>query len=810
MAEIGSAFLSILPSAKGFGSKLESEVGGEAKGAGKKIGTGFGKVFAVAAGAVAAVGVAKFLGGAIADARESQKISALTEQVIKTTGSAANVTAKQVQDLSGSIAAKTGIDDAAIQSASNLLLTFTNLRNEVGKGNDIFNQATQIATDLGVALGTEPKAAAIQLGKALNDPVKGVAALSRVGVTFTAGQKKVIESLVKTGDTAGAQKVILKELNKEFGGAAEAQATAADKAAFAFGELKESIGTALLPVVDRLATFFVKRAIPALQTFSDFVVGKVIPPVRRFVNELISNLEPAANRLVDAFQTYLAPALERVGKFMRDNPTFVKAFAVALGVLVVAIGAVTLATTAFSIALNTTGIPLLIIGIAALVAGLVVAYKRSAEFRSIVDQVGAGIKSFASFVKTNVVPVVVDLARTIGEKAKPVIKQLGETFRNDILPIIQKVVAKFREMQPTIQRVIGVVIRAYAAFLKFYVTVLSKVLPVVIRFVGFILSKAVPAIATYISIIGKIIGKIIEFGQKVAGAIKFVARFVSGLKKKFDEAVSFVEGIPSKITTALGDLSELLRSAGREIVQGLIDGIGDKIGDLQDKMGELGGKIKGFLPGSPVKEGPLRSWNHGNGVSGAGRKLIDGLAEGINARKKNAAKSMKKVVEALKVEFDNLKSAAKDLRSSIADAFRPDLLSGNLANFFSVGQQAKGNLRAVIAAFKKLKSFGLNAGFLSDLYASGNTGLILELAGDRATARNAQTLFNQTNALSNQLGAQVSKNEFGPQLEKVGDRLEHAIRELNHSIKKQPKENGREIGRVINSAATRGRRDARV
>src|SRR5262245_40276940 len=66
------------------------------------------------------------------------------------------------------------------------------------------------------------KSSAIQLGKALNDPVKGVTALQRVGVSFTKGQKDQIKALVDSGRTMDAQKLILKELNKEFGGSAEA------------------------------------------------------------------------------------------------------------------------------------------------------------------------------------------------------------------------------------------------------------------------------------------------------------------------------------------------------------------------------------------------------------------------------------------------------------------------------------------------------------------------------------------------------------------------------------------------------------
>lgn len=257
--ELATAFVSLAVSTRGLGRDVSRELGGmerQAVGTGKRMGStltaGIGGSFKALGGMVAALGVADFLGGAIAEARESQKVGALTAQVIKSTGGAAKVTAGQVSDLAQAISNKTGIDDEAIQSSQNMLLTFTNVQNKVGKGNDIFNQATQTITDMSAALGQDGKSSAIQLGKALNDPVKGVTALQRVGVSFTAAQKNQIAGMVKAGDTMGAQKVILAELNKEFGGAAEAQATAGDKLSVSWGNFQEMVGTALLPVLDSL------------------------------------------------------------------------------------------------------------------------------------------------------------------------------------------------------------------------------------------------------------------------------------------------------------------------------------------------------------------------------------------------------------------------------------------------------------------------------------------------------------------------------------------------------------------------------
>lgn len=217
---------------------------------GKSSGAGLGKSFLAGfAGAMAAPIIANTLKGFVTASEDAAKVSAQTEAVIKSTGGAANVSAKQVDDLANAISKKTAVDDEAIKTGANLLLTFTNVKNEVGEGRDVFNRATQTITDMAAAMGTDAKGSAIQLGKALNDPIKGVSALGEVGVTFTDQQKKMIETMVKAGDTAGAQGVILDELAKEFGGSAEAQATASAKMKVAWGELQEQIGTQLMPII---------------------------------------------------------------------------------------------------------------------------------------------------------------------------------------------------------------------------------------------------------------------------------------------------------------------------------------------------------------------------------------------------------------------------------------------------------------------------------------------------------------------------------------------------------------------------------
>jgi len=85
---------------------------------------------------------------------------------------------------------------------------------------DNFKAATEAVLDLSVGIGTDLRSAAIQLGKALNDPAKGLTALSRSGTTFSESQTEVIQHLAETGRVAEAQTLILKELQGQYGGAA--------------------------------------------------------------------------------------------------------------------------------------------------------------------------------------------------------------------------------------------------------------------------------------------------------------------------------------------------------------------------------------------------------------------------------------------------------------------------------------------------------------------------------------------------------------------------------------------------------------
>src|SRR6266498_866637 len=236
----------------------------------------FGEVirdaFKLAAGAVLGAGLIEGLKSIWEEAEKSELITRQTEAVIKSTGGSAHVTAGQVGELAQRISAKTAVDDEAIQTGANLLLTFRGIRNEAGKGNDVFNQATMAVTDMtaamngGVVSQEGLKAQSILVGKALQDPIGGLGRLARAGVMFTDQQKAQIKVMVQSGDTLGAQKIILRELSKEFGGSAEAAATGAKRLGVVINNVKEDIGKGLVRVVDEAGNAIADHLPAALAT----------------------------------------------------------------------------------------------------------------------------------------------------------------------------------------------------------------------------------------------------------------------------------------------------------------------------------------------------------------------------------------------------------------------------------------------------------------------------------------------------------------------------------------------------------------
>jgi hypothetical protein len=240
-----------------------------------------------------------------------------------------------------------GTDAELIKATQAKLLTFKELGKSADETGGAFDRATLAAIDLAEAGFGEATSNATQLGKALQDPVKGISALTRVGVTFTDDQKNLIKQLVASNDVLGAQEIILSSIEEQVGGTAEATATASEKMELAFGNVQESVGEALLPVFEDLTEILIpliEDITPELTKFfedmspllSDAVewFGQMAEDSLPVVSELFGNLSKAFEDIgeflgplaEDAF-----PAIERIMSDLEEPVGKVVDFLAALG-----------------------------------------------------------------------------------------------------------------------------------------------------------------------------------------------------------------------------------------------------------------------------------------------------------------------------------------------------------------------------------------------------------------------------------------------------------------------------------------------
>jgi len=265
----------------------------------KELAAKLSGIFTVAAGV-------EMFRGFIDAAREATRYTQLTEAVLKSTGEQAHVSAKAVEEMATQLGAVIGVDKGVIISGENLMLTFRTVRNEVGKGNDIFDRGTKAALDMTAALNhgdintSNLKNSTIALGKALGSPLEGFKALRRVGIVFSEDQKNQIKLMVKNGDIMGAQKVILKEIETEFGGAAKASADPVRAMSEQWNLFQETVGLKMVPLLNKFLAWLNGGVIAKTLEFGRSMAVGVVPVAER-VGHVLVGLVPILLGLVRAF-----------------------------------------------------------------------------------------------------------------------------------------------------------------------------------------------------------------------------------------------------------------------------------------------------------------------------------------------------------------------------------------------------------------------------------------------------------------------------------------------------------------------------
>lgn len=262
-------------------------------------------------------------------AQETARVQTQLRAALESTNGAAGVTIDQLNEMSAAFQRSTRYTDEEVGRAQALMLTFTNIKD------DIFPATTRAILDMSTAMGQDLQSSTVMIGKALQDPITGMTALQRVGVAFTEQQKEQVKQLIATGQGMKAQQMILAELNKEFGGSAEAMTPferKMDSINDFVSEAQESIGFGLIGALTLASDWFeahqddigrwIDRAAPALQ-FLESEVGTRVGAAIGFFESMEEAVESAIDFIDDlmhgrwqsAWESGLS-AVENFGKAM--------------------------------------------------------------------------------------------------------------------------------------------------------------------------------------------------------------------------------------------------------------------------------------------------------------------------------------------------------------------------------------------------------------------------------------------------------------------------------------------------------------
>lgn len=266
-------------------NRLKTQSGAASSGT-DKLGYSMKSLVGAAAGMVAFKAVAGFVKDfateAVNMALESRKTSDRLDAIAKSMGVYYGVlggTTGRLQDYAQELQNVTGVSDETTKSAQAILLTFKDLASTSGTAGGMFDRATAALLDLSAAGFGDATTNAKSLGKALQDPIKGLTALGRQGITFTAQEKEKIKALVASNNMLEAQNVIMAAVEMQVGGTAESVATDFDKMSAAAADAQENIGFALLDAVESAVDAFggsggmVEAILAAGDELANFVAG---------------------------------------------------------------------------------------------------------------------------------------------------------------------------------------------------------------------------------------------------------------------------------------------------------------------------------------------------------------------------------------------------------------------------------------------------------------------------------------------------------------------------------------------------------
>lgn len=278
------------------------------------IGSSLGKIAGIVATVFSVRAISNFTKESITAAEGVAVANARIDQIAKSMnlfGSETQAVADRLKAYAEANELNLATDAEVIKATQAKLLTFKQLGLTADETGGAFDRATAAAIDLAAAGFGSAETNAVQLGKALQDPIKGITALTRSGITFTQEERNKIKALTESGQILEAQNMILGAIEAQVGGTAAATANASDKMKLAFDNVKETVGAALMPAFAALSETMIPLAEEIAPILASSVEGltPVFTELTAQLPDLLTELLPIIPALVQLIALFTELAI---------------------------------------------------------------------------------------------------------------------------------------------------------------------------------------------------------------------------------------------------------------------------------------------------------------------------------------------------------------------------------------------------------------------------------------------------------------------------------------------------------------------
>jgi phage-related protein len=619
MKKAEQASNNLVSEVKSDSNKVEAAMGKSGKQAGSGFASGLKGFIGPALFAGAITGALSF-GKAIIQAGEAERAQNDLLENIATSmglfGNQASQVAGRVADYAQAQSLATGVDEDAIKAGQAKLLTFSNIAKTAGEAGGSFDRATKAAMDLSAAGFGSVESASLQMGKALQDPIKGMNALRRSGVTFSESEKETIKNMVASGKAAEAQNIILKAVEMQVGGSAEATATGSARMKAAFENLKENLATGIMPMFDRFAKFMADTVMPKLSDLA-LKLGPMFEKMGAAVGPVLSTIGTIFSNIFTAMQ----PAIEKLSPLFAQLMGSFSPFGIILKVIEPLIPQIFGALSNILVALMPA--------ITAIVDGI--------------GQVAGMLSQALGPILSSVIPIVMTFAQMLGQLIPPIIAVL--------VPVIGILL---NALQPIIQ-VVLMVINVFMTLMKAIFVPLIKVISAVLKPILAVLQVFTAIAKTIISVLMPIIQALIDF---ISPAFALIGSLADGLASFIDDAMSAIADFVRPILNAIIDgINAVLSFMGQKTLPKLPD----KVVKAARKQGEAIGKAKA--------DGEMKTYLKNRNTQVAG--------SAVTAVQTNEVKAVTKARDKVAEKLAMAKDFAKKITSSLLERTNVTELGGS-------------------------------------------------------------------------------------------------------------------------------------